>query len=237
MAFVKAIMDWDFSGAERTFKKSLELEPGNVDVQLNYNVFLRVMGRFEEGIQRQERLEKSAPPGDVNLLASFFLWANRLAEGLEIAEEAFHKSPILGNKLWLAIAYRLNGRLDEAQTMNQELLDQQFPVEKDLLLEIAIINALSGKRGEAQKIMDRVVSLCAEKGIDHTFHMACFHGALGEKDKAIEFLHQAFKNRLGVLINLKTYPDFRCLHGDPRFEELVKKMGFPAIPRAVQNKK
>ena len=154
-----------------------------------------------------------------------YLWSNRLAEGLVEAERAYQLNPTFTNKSWLAYAYRMNGRYAESLALNQELSSSP-----DVPFEIAVTYAVSGKRVEALEQMEKVKSLRAEKNTDPSFDLATFYAVLGEKDKAIEFLNQAFRNHLGILINIKTYPDLRSLHGDPRFEELVKKMGFPEIP-------
>jgi TolB-like protein len=224
-AWIKAIMDWDFAGAEREFQRSNDLAPGDYAVQSSYNIFLRIAGRFDEGIERQRKLRESTPRIPEDILSSLYLWSNRLAEGLVEAERSYQQNPTPTNKFWLAFAYRMNGRYTESLGLYKDLPDMP-----DTQLEIAILFALSRKREEALEQMEKVKALRAEKNTDPSFDLATFHAVLGEKDKAIEFLNQAFKNHLGVLINIKTYPDLRSLHGDPRFEELVKKMGFPEIP-------
>ena len=72
-------------------------------------------------------------------------------------------------------------------------------------------------------------------GIVEISIQACVHAVLGEKDEAIAILEQTYEKHAGVSINLRTFPWLWSLHGDPRFEELVRKVGFPFIPGAKKN--
>jgi len=225
LAWIKSIMDWDFHGAEQEFLRSLELEPANIDVQHNYNIYLRIMGKFDEGIERQKRLEESLPPGYVSLLSSIYMWARRYDEGLEEAKKAYQKNPTPISKLWLAMAYGLKGMYEKELSLNKELL--AIPdLSESSMWEIARIYALLGKKDEAYEAMEKIKSIYEEKGRDTSWFMAIFYTTLGDKDKAFEFLYQAYENHLGTLINIKTYPHLIDLHSDPRFQELMKKMGF-----------
>jgi eukaryotic-like serine/threonine-protein kinase len=236
MGFILAIMDWDFDGAEKSFKKSLALDPGNRDVINNYAIYLRVMGRFEESIEMFTAAMEKAPPGFVDILASAYLWAGRLDEGVEIAEKAYRENPSDLQKYWLATAYGLKGRYDESIALYHELLaSPQFA--GDGTNYMATIYALSGKREEALAAMEKAKAINAQKGIESEFDLAMVHAALGEKDEAIALLEKAYEKHAGVLINLRTFPWLWSLHGDPRFEALVRKVGFPVIPGADLRKK
>jgi serine/threonine protein kinase/Tfp pilus assembly protein PilF len=230
LAWLKCIMDWDFYGAEQEFRRSLELEPGNIDVQYLYNIFLRIMGRFDEGIERQKHFEESMPPGHWPLLGSLYMWAGRYDEGFEEAKKAYKKNPVPLNKYWLAFAYELKGMYQEALSLHEELLAIPDRYESSLQ-EMPRIYALLGKIDEAYATIEQLKSIYAEKGIDPSFDLAIFYTALGDKDKAFEFLNQAYENHSGTLVNIKTFPYFLDLHSDPRFQELVKKMGFPEDQR------
>ncbi len=227
LAWLKYILDWDFQGAEQEFKRSLELEPGNKDVQMNYIIFLRVMGRFDEGIDRCKHFQERWPE-ESWLLVSLYMWAGRYDKGLEEAKEVYKRDPAPFNKYWLAIAYHLKGMYEEALSLHEELLAIPDYYESSLL-EMPKIYAHLGRIDEAYAAMEKVKSRFAEKNIDPSFDMAIFYTALGDKEKAFEFLNQAYENHMGMLMNIKTYPDFFDLHSDPRFEELVKKMGFPEV--------
>jgi serine/threonine protein kinase/Tfp pilus assembly protein PilF len=178
MGWILCSMDWDFAGAERALIKALELEPGNYEVQLSYNIFLRVMGRYDEGIKRQAELQESLPAGFPDLLVSFYLWAGRLDEGVDLAEKAHQANPSTVNKYWLALAYQLKGMYAEALSLLSDL--SGLPGFEDVPDHISLIYALSGKREEALSLLEKVKSGYAERNVDSSFYMAPIYAALGE---------------------------------------------------------
>lgn len=68
------------------------------------------------------------------------------------------------------------------------------------------------------------------KNIDDSFSLAIVHMAMGEKEEAFKHLTDAYNERTGQMTFIKYAWWFQSLHGDPRFEELVRKVGFPVIP-------
>jgi hypothetical protein len=72
----------------------------------------------------------------------------------------------------------------------------------------------------------------APRNVDPSYFTACVYAGLGDNDKAFEYLDQAYKNHSTLMIALISDWWLRSLHGDPRFEELVKKIGFPVVPGA-----
>ena len=235
MGWILCIMDWDFAGAESRMKRALDLEPGNCDIQENYGIFLRIMGRHEESIETFTKLQKSLPSGHTDLLASAYLWAGRLDEGVDIAEKVYQKNPSALNKYWLAFAYTLKGNYNEALSLYNDL-SALVEYSEQVLIDFATVYALSGKREEALETLKRAEMLWAEKNIDRSFESACVYAALGEKDKAIDLLNQVYEKHSGVLVNLRTFPILRSLHDDPRFQDLVKKVGFPEVQLPAKEK-
>jgi len=236
MGFILAIMDWDFAGAEQSIKRSFALEPGNIDVIVSYAIYLRVMGRFEESIEMFTAATEKAPPGFFDILASAYLWAGRLDEGVAIAEKAYRENPSDRQKSWLAWAYGLKGRYDESIALHHELLaSPQFAEDGTNFTSLATIYALSGKKEEALAAMEKAKAIFAEKGFESEFDFAMVHAALGDKDEAIALLEKAYEKHAGVLINLRTFPFLKSLHGDPRFEELARKIGFPEVSDKIHN--
>ena len=91
----------------------------------------------------------------------------------------------------------------------------------------AWILALCGRREEALKALGEHKSLLVS---DTAYDEACVYAGLGDKDKAIECLYIAYENHSPQMYKLKGNWCLHSLHGDPRFEELAKKVGFPVIP-------
>jgi adenylate cyclase len=226
MAWITMNLDWDFPGAEKEFKRALELEPGNINVQYDYNVFLRLIGRFDEAIKRQKQLEKTTPPG-FQKLAEIYICAGRYDEGLEKAKKSAKKDPNNNNNSILAMAYETKEMYPEALELTDKILSTPG-WQNDLftLAESTRILALSGKREDALKTMDKLRSSTAQKNIDPSIQMAMIYEALGDRDRVFESLNKAYEKHPGTILPLKTLPAFHSLHGDPRFKDLLKKIGF-----------
>ena len=91
---------------------------------------------------------------------------------------------------------------------------------------VAATYAKIGKIAEARTIVER-----AEKawkpGDRSAFWIAAAYARLGEKDAAFEWLERAFQEHALFLVFLKFHPLFEALHGDPRFNDLVRRIGIP----------
>ena len=96
----------------------------------------------------------------------------------------------------------------------------------DEAVELGRAYAKSGKRAEALKILDDVNRLAERKYISSTV-IASLYAALGDKEQAFALLEKAYKERDFLLVLLKIEPIFDPLRSDPRFTELVKRVGLP----------
>jgi tetratricopeptide (TPR) repeat protein len=124
----------------------------------------------------------------------------------------------------LAIAYERKGMYEDALRENQIWGN----LSKDhLRTEAALghIYAVSGRRTEALNIIQRLENAIAARK-DLTFTVALIYTGLGETDKAFEWLNKAYDCRSAALGSLRVDPKLDSLRSDPRFEVLLKKMGF-----------
>ncbi len=86
--------------------------------------------------------------------------------------------------------------------------------------------AKAGKRNEANRILDELQKLSAARYVS-SYELAAIYVALGEREQAFQRLERAYKERSFHLINLKVRPDFAPLRPDPRFHDLVRRIGLP----------
>ncbi len=221
--------DWDFSGAEMDYIHAIELEPGNYTTKFKYYSFLAGIGRFDEAIEGQRQLIKDSPFRRVALAQRpyYYLLAGRYDDAIEAAEEGINLG--LDTHIFLASANALKGMHVEALSLMENLA---FPgVQEDTydMLDIACILALSGKREDAlKKLEDIKAILSPELGLDSSYETACVLGALGDNDKAFQFLKRAYENHHPSMMSLKSDYWLHRLNGDQRFEDLLKKVGFPS---------
>ena len=84
--------------------------------------------------------------------------------------------------------------------------------------------AVSGKRDKARKVIDQLKELSTRRYIDPGL-IATIHTGLGEKDEAFQWLEKAYEDRSGLLVHAKAEPDFDSLRSDPRFTDLLRRVG------------
>jgi hypothetical protein len=93
-------------------------------------------------------------------------------------------------------------------------------------MPVAATYAKIGRIAEARSMVERAESAW-KPGDASAFWIAAAHARLGEKDAAFEWLERAFQERATFLLTVKVHPFFQALHGDPRFDDLVKRIGIP----------
>jgi TolB-like protein len=232
---LKFSVNWDFTGAEQDFKKALELAPGDMFIPLVYDVLLCFSGRGDEAIASvKSRSEKQKlgwlESGYPQRQAFHYLWAGRYDEALE----ELKKFPsTYDRKRWEAVATALKGSHTEALGIIDELKDHLlFKDDPWFRRDRAWILALAGRRKEAIEALEEHIAIQARKNIDTAFDEACVYAGLGEKNQVFELLQKAYDKHSSDLSSLLAEWCLHTLHGDPRFEELAKKIGFPKIPTA-----
>jgi len=231
LAWLKSTLNWDFPGAEKEFRRALELSPGNWYIQFSYMVYLGVMsaGRFDEALAIGKKGENSPAQDEWPWsfkIAQIYLQAGRYDEAIDQAIKAAKKEPRYYVYQYLADAYASKGMYTEALSYMDKVM--ATPGTQDEILcvaEFAWILARAGRREDALKTMERLKNLFAKKNIDSSYWMAYIYAGLGDKDQAFKLLNEAYEKHSGFLITLKIDFPFHFLHDDPRFKELVKKVG------------
>jgi len=232
---LKLWMNWDFAGAEQDLKRAIALAPGDLMIPLFYESFLCFSGRGDEAIASLKgRTKKRKPVGIEGRYIERQAFHCLLAGRYDEAQKELAKTPAVGPILpWLrGVATAMKGSVEEALAIVKDHAggkdDPQFFWRKDH----AWMLALAGRRAEAIQALDKHIALQAARGIDTSFDEACVYAGLGDKDKSFELLNRSYENHSSHIVLLVADWCLHSLHGDPRFEELAKKIGFPVIPRA-----
>jgi DNA-binding winged helix-turn-helix (wHTH) protein/TolB-like protein/Flp pilus assembly protein TadD len=223
---VRHFYDWDWAGAEKAFKTALDINPNNSSSHQLYSYFLSSMGRFEEAIAEMRRareldpltLEFTSGIGDI------YYYQRQYDLALEYYRKALEMEQNAG------IIYWSIGNVHVQKGMYKEAIDDyqmSIPLSggsPDEPASLAYALALSGKRGEALKILETLNQKSRQSYVSPAI-IAVIYAGLGEKDRAFEWLEKAYQGRDMLLVLLKVEPIFDKLRDDPRFTELLKKMG------------
>jgi serine/threonine-protein kinase len=225
LGWVTFIYDWDWPGAEREFRRAIELNPRYPVARQWYSWFLAAMGRFEEGLT-QGRTAIELDPASVSIRRSMG-WLQYYARDYEGALDNLRRALGLNptaeeTHRLLGLVYLQQGLYDEATASFKEALAN---AEHDALAFAGLghVAARRGRIDEARAVLaelderarSRYVSPVAQAGLYVT---------LGDVDQAFAWLEKAYRDRRGWLAYLKIEPMLDPLRSDPRFPGLLERM-------------
>jgi len=216
--------EFDWTGAESAFKRAIELNPNFAGAHTLYAEYLSRSGRFDEAL-REVRLAQELDPLRTGLIGNeglIFYHARRYDEAIE--KKQIHASLAAENPfahLELANAYAAKGQYAEA------ILSYQTSIELEettsALIYLGRAYALSGKLTEAIAILNRLET--TEKYVSPA-ELSILYAALGDRENAFASLEKAFTERDFQLTSLKVEPGYDPLRDDPRFQDLMRRVGF-----------
>ncbi|MBA4123793.1 MAG: protein kinase [Acidobacteria bacterium] len=217
--------EFDWAGAEQGFKRAIELNPNLAGAHTLYAEYLSRSGRFDEALREVKRAQELDPlrTGLVGNEGLIFYHARRYDEA--IAKKQIHAQLAAENPfahLELANAYVQKGQYAEAILSYQTSIKLEETT--SALIYLGRVYALSGKRNEAIAILDKLKT--TEKYVSPT-ELAILYAALGDKEKAFASLEKAYTERDFQLTSLKVEPGYDPLRDDPRFQDLMRRVGFP----------
>lgn len=229
LAFIAETHEWDWATAEREYKRALELNPGDARAYHWYAGYLMYVGRFEEGIAEAKRARDLDPlslPVN-NALAGRLLAAGRYDEALEQVQKTLQLNPHFAPAhQTLGWAYLYKGKREEAIQEFQKALQLSGTDDTDLMLDVGFAYATAGDQKEARRILAKLRSL-HERGLVPSGSIAILYGALGDLNEAFVWLEKAYEERDPQLTYLKAGRRFEPLRHDPRFQQLVHRVGLP----------
>ncbi|MCA1850405.1 MAG: tetratricopeptide repeat protein, partial [Acidobacteria bacterium] len=214
---------YDFAGAEREYQRAIELNPNYVTAHQWYGEMLTCVGRFDEAAAEYRRaLELDPLSLPVNWeYARFFYYARRFDEAIARYGKVFElDAGFTAAHRTLAEVYRVKGDYAKAIEEQAKAFELEGELRKAALLREAF--AKGGWNGFLRLVTAEDSPLKYRHAI-----VARAHLQLGEKDKAFAELNKAYETRESPLQWLKVEPQFDPLRDDPRFQELLKKVGFP----------
>jgi serine/threonine protein kinase/tetratricopeptide (TPR) repeat protein len=220
------LLDW--ATAEREYKRAIELNPNYSETFEVYSYLLTATGRLTEAIEiarRGSELDPLSIPLSNDLGQAYYL-ARRYDEAIKQYQKTNEMDPSHnGTYSGLGYAYDQKGMYAEAIASYQKgiALSERTTA---FLAAMGHAYAASGRKGEALKILDEMKEVSKQKYVS-PYDLAILYTGLGDKDQAIEQLNKAYEEHAGWIIDLKVEPKFDPLRSDPRFADLIRRLGLP----------
>jgi len=224
MAGIKHYYEWDFAGAEKEYQRSLELNPNLVETRLEYGLLLVAMGRHAEAIDEARQAIKLDPlSGPANrTLTSVYLGARQYPQALAHLQQFADLMPDDPRAYYgLERVYWAMERYDDAVRSRQKAMALHGVTSE----EIDALGRAYRELGPRGYWMWRLEKLGGEYD-SHPMTAAIIYAGMGENDEAFRWLERAYEQHHYGMISLKASPEWESLRGDPRYDDLVRRMNF-----------
>jgi TolB-like protein/DNA-binding winged helix-turn-helix (wHTH) protein/Flp pilus assembly protein TadD len=226
LAFCLDGFDWDFDSAGKEFRRAIELNPGYATAHHWYAWHLSLLGRYDEAIAEMRKAESLDPLSlIINAdLAELLVLAHSYDESIRQSRKTIEMDPnfaLAHNQL--AQAYLQKHMNDEAVAELQKAV-QLSGGSPTVMANLARAYAASGKRSGAIKLLSDLKKR-SNSIYSHGSEIAVIYASLGDSDQAMSWLEKSYEERFnpGVLLR----PGFDPLRSDPRFQDLVRRIGLP----------
>ncbi len=230
LARVLFAYDWDWSGAEKEFKRAIELNPRYSPAQQWYGDYLSATARLREANAEGKRAQELEP---LSLIINFnvaltFYWARDYDQAIDQFQKTLDLDPNFPPPLtMLPAAYEQKGMFEQAIAGFQRAIAITKGADKILAMaSLGHAYAASGRKTEARKILAELQRL-SEHSYVSAHDVALVYAGLVERDKAFAWLDKAYEEHSFNLIHLKVEPRFDPLRSDPRFADLLSRIGLP----------
>jgi serine/threonine protein kinase/tetratricopeptide (TPR) repeat protein len=232
LASNKTDYGWDFSGGEADYRKAIALDPSDATAHQWFSLDLSSIGRSQEALEEASRAYQLDPLSPIMAIAQAAAYnsGRQYEKAIEVCKRIIADSPafgrahvVMGGQYWWqnkypeAIQEWKTGADLEADKNGQELaaaMDAGF--------------RSGGRSGALRKAIEVLLAQRkAKAGYVSPYQIASTYADLGDKDHAFEWFQTAFQERDGGLIGIPTDPACDFLRSDPRYKELVRKIGLP----------
>ena len=229
LGLLVAVCDWNWAEAERCYQRAIELNPDLWLAHTHYAMLLSAMGRHGEAVCEVRRGLQLEP---MTLVAyHHFAWvhlrAGLYAEAAAHCRHGFELDPDFPmGHLWLGVAHELQGQFDEA--IPQIEIGAAKAGNTFGSLELVRAYAMAGREADARRKLEEMHRKFDESYAE-PYGFAIAYTALGEIDKAFEWLERASRDRTGLFaLWVNGDPRMAPLHGDPRMTAILRRMGLEA---------
>jgi len=227
LGYISTFYDWNWTVAEKEFKRALELNPNSSITHENYSEFLVVTGQYDEAIIEVKRARDIDPLSVyINSIVSLELfYAGMYDEAIEDLQNTITMNPnYFLSHYFLGQAYQGKSMFGEAIAEFEKAVDLSGGV-PFIITDLAITFYEFGKKDKAEKLFDSLKKMSEDEYVPPTFFYL-IHKVRGDMDHAFEWLERACNEHDHSLLWYREHPiDIYRIPDEPRFKALLKKAG------------
>lgn len=226
LAFINTTYDWDWLGAEREYRRAIELNPNYETAHQWYAEYLSGMGRHEEALAEIRRAKEINPVSlIINAVEAWILYHARqydaaIAQGQKVVEMDPNFAEVYE---YLKRSYDQKGMFKEAISARQ-MRRRLGGFDAEMTPALREAATATSARVYWQKRLEQEMEE-SKRELNTAFDMAEIYAQLGEKDRAFTWLVKAYEERYFMMMYLKVAPNLDPLRSDPRFADLLRRVG------------
>jgi tetratricopeptide (TPR) repeat protein len=228
LALVKSDYDWDWKGAEEEFKEAFRLNPNYETAYRWYGGHLAATGRHDQAIAAAKRAQQLDPTSVLN--SSDVGWELYLARRYDEAVAQLQRTVDMDSNYfpahnWLALAYLGKSIYQQAteEAQKSAILSNN---NTDAMTALAVSHAVSGNTRAATSILRELQAASGSRYVS-SWDMAAVFTSLHNSEEAFKSLQKAYEDHDYRLPLLSSDNRFELLHSDPRYADLLRRMGLP----------
>ncbi len=226
LGYIALHYDWNWQSAETNLKQAIELSPNYPTAHSVYARYLSIMGRYPQSVEEMRRAQQLDPlaPGISTGVGLCYYLARHYDEAIDQYRKTLEMEPRFPlAMLDLGDAYAQKRQFPEAIAAFAQAL-AITPNDAGGMAQMAHANALAGRRTEALAALDRLKQIASARYVSPYF-FALVHSGLGNTEEAMSALERGFGERTAPLVLLKAEPAFDPIRSNPRFRQLLVRMG------------
>ena len=233
------LSEWDWTAAERSLQRALEINPDHTEALLQYGSLQEALGRLDDGLRCKQQALARDPrsPGVLVQIAISYWHQRKYDDTLVWARRALEVDPkhLLACQFINHVYWKIGDVNRFAAWTVSQAIELGFPervaVLKQVTADMQKVYATAGLSGVNRFLVDQITNqdLDFDALLKMAFARAVLYGEAGRLDEAFDCLDQAIAFRDPALVHLAVAPDWDSLRGDPRFAERLRSMALPSI--------
>jgi len=206
----------------------LKINPGSADVHHTYAIYLTVVGRLNEALDEIKKAHLLDPLSlTINMqLGTTYYYLNRAEEAIDQCRKTLELDPGFRSAFYdMSWIYMSKGETQKAI----ELIKEAQRLAGNELKGVTALGYAYAKAGQPEKAEECIAKLLKRKDLEMqanlNMDLAIIYLGLEDYDKVFHYLNLAYEDRIGGLIYLNVSPEWAHLKSDPRFKEIIRKIG------------